>query len=60
SDARVREAFRRTLSRDPDPRERDASRDFLAELERTGLAAEDALARLCHALLSTNEFVTIE
>jgi hypothetical protein len=60
SDIRVREAFRRTLSRDPDHRERDASRDFLAELERSGLASEDALARLCHALLSTNEFVTIE
>ena len=60
SDARVREAFRRTLARDPDAREREASRDFLSELERRGLEADAALARLCHALLSTNEFITIE
>ncbi|MFM7133136.1 MAG: DUF1553 domain-containing protein, partial [Planctomycetota bacterium] len=59
-DARVREAFRATLARDPDADERDASRAYLAELERTGLGIRDALARLCHALLSTNEFVTME
>jgi hypothetical protein len=60
SDERVREAFRRTLARDPDAREHEESRDFLAGLERSGLAGADALTRLCHALLSTNEFVTIE
>ena len=60
SDQRVRGAFRRTLARDPDQRERDESRDFLAELERSGLGRSAALARLCHALLSTNEFVTLE
>ena len=60
SDQRVREAFRRTLARDPDVREHEESRDFLAGLERSGLASADALTRLCHALLSTNEFVTIE
>jgi hypothetical protein len=32
----------------------------LADLERGGMNAEDALVRLCHALLSTNEFVTME
>ena len=60
SDARVREAFRRTLAREPDARERDDSRDFLAELERSGLDRTASLTRLCHALLSTNEFVTLE
>ena len=60
SDRRVREAFRRTLARDPDARERDESREFLADLEHAGLDGTDALVRLCHALLSTNEFVTIE
>ncbi|MEY5061170.1 MAG: hypothetical protein RIS45_1091, partial [Planctomycetota bacterium] len=60
SDARVREAFRRTLAREPDARERDDSREFLAELERTGLDRTASLTRLCHALLSTNEFVTLE
>jgi hypothetical protein len=59
-DARVREAFRRALARDPEPTERDASRAFLAELERDGLSSDAALVRLCHALLSTNEFVTME
>ena len=60
SDARVREAFRTALAREPDAREREESRDFLAELERSGLDGTAALARLCHALLSTNEFVTLE
>ncbi len=60
ADARVREAFRRTLAREPDARERDESREFLADLEHSGLDGTDALVRLCHALLSTNEFVTIE
>ena len=59
-DARVREAFRRALSRTPDAREHECSRDFLADLERSGLGSDAALARLCHALLSTNEFVTME
>jgi hypothetical protein len=59
-DARVREAFRRALARTPDARERERSRDFLADLERSGLGSDAALARLCHALLSTNEFVTME
>ena len=60
SDARVRGAFRRVLAREPDPRERDDSRDFLAELERVGLDRNEALTRLCHALLSANEFVVME
>jgi hypothetical protein len=60
SDARVRAAFRRTLAREPDRRERDDSRAFLADLERTGVDRTAALTRLCHALLSTNEFVTLE
>ncbi|MFM7260525.1 MAG: DUF1553 domain-containing protein, partial [bacterium] len=60
ADERIREAFRRALAREPEPGERDDSRVFLADLERTGLSPEDAFARLCHALLSTNEFVTIE
>jgi hypothetical protein len=60
ADDRIREAFRRTLARDPEPVERDESRSFLADLERGGMNAEDALVRLCHALLSTNEFVTME
>ena len=60
SDARVRGAFRRTLAREPDQRERDDSRAFLAELERAGVDRTAALTRLCHALLSTNEFVTLE
>ena len=59
-DGRIREAFRAALARDPAERERDESREFLADLERSGLARRDALARLCHALLSTNEFVMIE
>jgi hypothetical protein len=59
-DARVREAFRRALARTPDAREHERSRDFLADLERSGLGSDAALARLCHALLSTNEFVTME
>ena len=58
--ARIREAFRKALAREPDAREHEHSRDFLAELERSGLGADAALARLCHALLSTNEFVTME
>ncbi|MFZ9914277.1 MAG: DUF1553 domain-containing protein, partial [Phycisphaerales bacterium] len=60
SDERVRAAFRAALARDPDAFERDESRAFLASLERGGMARDDALARLCHALLSTNEFVTME
>jgi hypothetical protein len=60
ADARIREAFRRALAREPEPDEREESRGFLAELERGGMSAEDALVRLCHALLSTNEFVTME
>jgi Protein of unknown function (DUF1553)/Protein of unknown function (DUF1549) len=60
SDTRVRAAFRSALARDPDARERDDSREFLAALERGGLDRTKALARLCHALLSTNEFVTLE
>jgi hypothetical protein len=59
-DGRIREAFRAALARDPAERERDESREFLADLERSGLERRDALARLCHALLSTNEFVMIE
>jgi hypothetical protein len=59
-DARVREAFRKVLAREPDARERERSRDFLADLERSGVASDAALTRLCHALLSTNEFVTME
>ena len=60
SDAHVRDAFRLTLARDPDLREHDDSRAFLADLARDGLSDQDALVRLCHALLSTNEFVTME
>ena len=60
SDERVRGAFRAALARDPDARERDESRDFLAQLQRNGMDDKDALTRLCHALLSTNEFVTLE
>ena len=60
ADARIREAFRRALAREPESGERDDSRAFLADLERGGLSPEDAFARLCHALLSTNEFVTLE
>jgi hypothetical protein len=60
ADERIREAFRRALARDPEPGERDDSRAFLADLERGGLSPEDAFARLCHALLSTNEFVSLE
>ena len=60
SDTRVREAFRRALAREPLPKERDESRAFLAELERDGLDPSAALVRLCHALLSTNEFVMME
>ncbi len=60
SDAQVRDAFRLTLARDPDAREHDDSRAFLADLARDGMSSEDALVRLCHALLSTNEFVTME
>ena len=59
-DARIREAFRKVLSREPDAYERERSRDFLADLERSGVATDAALTRLCHALLSTNEFVTME
>jgi hypothetical protein len=59
-DARVRGAFRATLSRAPDEREREHSRVFLSDLERSGMARDAALARLCHALLSTNEFVIME
>jgi hypothetical protein len=59
-DARVRGAFRAALSRDPDQREREHSRVFLADLERSGMARDAALTRLCHALLSTNEFVIME
>lgn len=60
SDGRVHEAFRRTLGRRPDARERDEARDFLADLERSGLDRTESLTRLVHALLSTNEFVTLE
>ncbi len=60
SDGRVHEAFRRTLGRRPDARERDEARDFLADLERSGLDRTESLTRLVHALLSTNEFVTME
>ncbi len=60
ADTRVREAFRRTLAREPGRRERDDSRDFLAQLEHSGLTPAQSLTRLCHALLSTNEFVTLE
>ena len=60
ADERVRGAFRAALARDPDARERDESRDFLAQLQRNGMDDKDALTRLCHALLSTNEFVTLE
>ena len=59
-DGRIREAFRAALAREPEGAERDESRAFLADLERSGIARRDALARLCHALLSTNEFVMIE
>ena len=60
AESRVREAFRRTLAREPDAAERDDSRAFLADLERSGVTPPDALTRLMHALLSTNEFVMIE
>ncbi len=60
ADERVREAFRRTLAREPDLAERADSRAFLADLERDGIASNDALTRLVHALLSTNEFVMME
>ena len=60
SDARIVEAFRKALAREPDARERERSRDFLADLERAGVASDAALTRLCHALLSTNEFVMME
>ncbi len=60
AESRVREAFRRTLAREPDAAERDDSRAFLADLERSGVTPPDALTRLVHALLSTNEFVMIE
>ena len=60
SDARIVEAFRKALAREPDARERERSRDFLADLERAGVASDAALTRLCLALLSTNEFVMME
>jgi len=60
TDARVREAFRAALARGPDAREHESARGFLYDLERSGLDARAALTRLCHALLSTNEFVSIE
>lgn len=59
-DDRIREAFRRTLARNPERREREESRSFLADLERGGMNTQEAFVRLCHALLSTNEFVTME
>ena len=58
AEARLRDS--RATARDPDARERDESRDFLAQLQRNGMDDKDALTRLCHALLSTNEFVTLE
>ena len=60
ADARIREAFRRTLAREPDHRERELSHDLLADLGRSGLSPKESLARLCHALLASNEFLTME
>jgi len=60
AEARIREAFRRTLARAPDLRERELSHDLLADLGRSGLSPKESLARLCHALLASNEFITME
>jgi hypothetical protein len=60
AEARIREAFRRTLAREPDLRERELSHDLLADLGRSGLSQKESLARLCHALLASNEFLTME
>ncbi len=56
----IRAAFRATLARSPDTHEIAASEVFLSELTQDGLSSDDALTRLCHTLLSTNEFVTME
>ena len=60
TETRVREAFRQTLARDAHEDEAARARRFVMELEVNGMPARDALVRLCHALLSTNEFVTME
>jgi hypothetical protein len=57
---RIEEAFRLVLARDPHDDESARATRFVMELEVNGMNARDALVRLCHALLSTNEFVTME
>ncbi len=58
--AQIQQAFRITLAREPTTEERTRSDVFLAALAHAGLAPDAALTRLCHTLLSTNEFVTME
>ena len=60
TEEQVRGAFRIALARDPHANERAASESFLAALAHDGLQPDAALTRLCHALLSSNEFVTME
>ena len=60
ADAQVRAAFRIAFAREPDAQERASSEAFLTNLAEDGLTPEAALTRLCHALLSANEFVTME
>ncbi|MFM1822290.1 MAG: hypothetical protein RI967_556 [Planctomycetota bacterium] len=57
---RIEDAFRLVLARAPHDDETARATRFVMELEVNGMPPRDALVRLCHALLSTNEFVTME
>lgn len=56
----IRRVWNLTQAVDPNAEERDSAERYLAEQTETLENPDDALASLCHALLSTNRFLYVD